>query len=307
MTRRPAVACRAASDRSELGSVDQVTGGIIDLARDQIADLVTVVDHALPGERFTPDELLAGCFDDPGAVLALSDGTGVASAVTRSFDGLVAGWIRLIAVAPDARRHGRGRALLTEAEQWAFDNGATELQLGGSAPFYFWPGVPGDAVEMLCLAEAARYTPAGGELNMVIPTAFRSPAPSGVVLRRVVDDPDAEAVVAFTQERWPWWVPELQRGIDQGGCHAAFDDGDRAVIGFACHSVNRAAWIGPMGTDAEGRGRGVGHALLSALCTDLMTANFREAEIAWVGPVRFYAKAGARVSRMFRQYRKQKP
>jgi GNAT superfamily N-acetyltransferase len=280
---------------------------IMDLDRTGVAQLLDLVDETLPGERFTTDELLAVCFDDPGVVLALSDGSGVVSAVTRSFDDLLVGWIRLIAVAPDARRHGLGRALLTAAEQWAFDAGATELQLGGSAPFYFWPGVPGDAVEMLCLAEAARYDPVGGELNMSIPTTFRAEAAPGTETRRVVDDPDSDAVVAFAQQRWPWWVAELERSIEQGGCHAAFDDGDRAVLGFASHSVNRAAWVGPMGTDVESRGRGVGHSLLSEVCTDLMTANFRDAEIAWVGPVRFYAKAGARVSRMFRLYRKRKP
>jgi GNAT superfamily N-acetyltransferase len=195
---------------------------------------------------------------------------------------------------------------MAAAEEWAFAQGAGEIHLGGSAPFYFWPGVPGDAVEMLCLAEAARYEPAGGELNMSIPTTFRAAAPDGVVLRRVVDDADADVVIAFTEAHWPWWVPELRRGIEQGGCHAAFDEGDRAVLGFACHSVNRAGWVGPMGTDPTSRGRGVGHALLGSLCIDLMTANFRDAEIAWVGPVRFYAKAGARVSRQFRLYRKRR-
>jgi GNAT superfamily N-acetyltransferase len=227
--------------------------------------------------------------------------------VTRTFGDTTVGWVKLLAVQPDARRCGHGRALLAAAESWAFDAGATEMQLGGSAPFYFWPGVPGDALEMLCLAEAARYDAIGGELNMSIPTTFRAPVPEGVEIRRVVDEVDAQTVVAFTNGRWPSWVDELRRGIEQGGCHAAIDDHDRAVLGFACHSVNRAGWIGPMGTDPERRGRGVGHALLSALCTDLMTANLRDAEIAWVGPVRFYAKAGARVSRMFRLYRKRKP
>lgn len=282
--------------------------GITELARAQVGDLFALVDEALPAERFTTDELLAGCYDDPGVVLWLPDGSGAVSAVTRSFDGeVVIGWVRLVAVAPDARRHGRGRALLAAAEDWLFDRGATEVQLGGAAPFYFWPGVPGDALEMLCLAEAARYDPVGGEVNMSIPTTFRSPVPDGVVVRRVVDEPDADAVVRFTDERWPWWVDELRRGIEQGGCHAAFDAADRSVVGFACHSVNRAAWVGPMGTDGATRGRGIGHALLGALCTDLMTANARDAEISWVGPVRFYAKAGARVSRMFRSYRKRKP
>lgn len=281
--------------------------GITELPRTQVADLLALVDDALPTERFTTDELLAGCYDDPGTVLWIPDGSGAVSAVTRTFDQTVVGWVRLVAVRPEARRHGRGRALLAAAEDWLFGEGASEVHLGGSAPFYFWPGVPGDAMETLCLAEAARYDPVGGELNMSLPTTFRAPVPDGVVLRRVVDDPDAEAVAQFTAAHWPWWIDELRRGIDQGGCHAAFDTSDRNVVGFACHSVNRAAWIGPMGTDAASRGRGTGHALLGAACIDLMTANFREAEIAWVGPVRFYAKAGARVSRMFRSYRKRKP
>jgi GNAT superfamily N-acetyltransferase len=285
----------------------QAVQGITELARSQVGELFALVDDALPRERLTSDELLAGCFDDPGAVLAFSDGSGAVSAVTRSFGELTIGWVRLIAVPSEARRHGRGRALLAAAEDWAYAQGATEMHLGESAPFYFWPGVPGDALEMLCLAEAARYDSVGGELNMSIPTTFRAPAPENVTVRRVVDDAEAEAVGTFIDEHWPWWLAEARRGIEQGGCHAAFDDRDRAVLGFACHSVNRAGWIGPMGTDAVRRGRGVGHALLGALCIDLMTANFRDAEIAWVGPVRFYAKAGARVSRMFRLYRKNKP
>ena len=281
--------------------------GISELDRTQVGDLFALVDEALPRERLTADELLAGCFDDPGVVLWLPDGSGAVSAVTRSYGDFTMGWTRLIAVSPDARRHGHGRALLAAAEEWAFSHGASEMHLGESAPFYFWPGVPGDAMEMLCLAEAARYEAVGGELNMSIATTFRAPVPDRVVLRRVVDDADAEVVTAFTERHWPTWVAELRRGIEQGGCHAAFDQDDRAVLGFACHSVNRAGWVGPMGTDVACRGRGVGHALLSALCIDLMTANFRDAEIAWVGPVRFYAKAGARVSRMFRLYRKAKP
>ena len=281
--------------------------GTTERSRSDIAQVSTLVDAALPGERFTADELLACCFDDPGIVLALADGSGVVSAVVRSFGDHHVGWVRLLAVHPGARRHGHGRALLAAAEEWAYDRGASEIQLGGSAPFYLWPAVPGDALDMLCLAEAARYEPTGAEINMTIPTTFRAPTPDGATVRRVVDDGDVDSVVSFAESHWPRWVPELRRGIEQGGCHAAFDERDRAVVGFACHSVNRASWVGPMGTDTERRGRGVGHALLSALCADLMTANFRDAEISWVGPVRFYAKAGARVSRMFRSYRKVKP
>jgi len=68
-----------------------------------------------------------------------------------------------------------------------------------------------------------------------------------------------------------------------------------------CHSVSRAGWVGPMATDPAWRGRGVGSAALGAICADLMAAGATSAEICWVGPVRFYAAAGATVSRAFRQ------
>ena len=56
-----------------------------------------------------------------------------------------------------------------------------------------------------------------------------------------------------------------------------------------------------MATHPDRRHRRVGAALLSELCRDLRTAGFNDAEIAWVGPVGFYAKtAGAAVSRVFR-------
>jgi hypothetical protein len=53
---------------------------------------------------------------------------------------------------------------------------------------------------------------------------------------------------------------------------------------------------------------GVGSALLSELCRDLMVAGHADAEICWVGPVGFYAKAaGASVSRVFRDLGKDRP
>jgi hypothetical protein len=56
-----------------------------------------------------------------------------------------------------------------------------------------------------------------------------------------------------------------------------------------------------MGTDPVQRHGGVGNALLSAIATDLMAAGLQSVEVAWVGPVGFYANAaGATVSRTFR-------
>lgn len=255
----------------------------------------------MPAEVLTEDELLALCWDDPGIVLADPSGDGVVvAAVTETTFGPV-GSVKLVLVEERARRQGLGRRLLAAAEEWCAGSGARAVQLGASVPAYLWPGVDVAMVPMLCLAEAAGYSPTGAELNMALPTTFRHEPPDGVRVDRVLDDDAAAATLAWAEQAWPHWVPELRRAIEQGGCFAAWGNDD-AVVGFACHSVNRAGWVGPMATDPTGRGTGVGSALLGSVCTDLMVAGFTEAEIAWVGPVRFYAKAGARVSRTFRTF-----
>lgn len=267
-----------------------------------LGELVDLVTAALPTEGLTDDELAACCFDDPGVVLASGDGAGAVSVVCRPAGAVSVAFVKLVAVRPEARREGLGRSLLTAAEAWAFEQGAVEIHLAGSAPAYLWPGVDTAMVPMLCLAEAAGYEPVGAELNMSLTTTFRAPLPEGVEVRRVLDDADATAVAETVSREWPHWGPELERAVEQGGCLAGWQGG--RVVGFGCHSVNRAGWIGPMGT-VPGAGRsGVGHAVLGLLCRDLMAAGFERAEIAWVGPVRFYAKAGAVTSRVFRTYRK---
>lgn len=280
---------------------------------ERVADLADLVTAAAPGERLTADELLACCWEDPGLVLGTAgDPDGAAAAVVRPAGDVAIGFVRLLVVHPGRRRVGLGRRLLAAAEDWLFDQGVAEVRLGGSAPFYLWPGVDVQALAMLCLAEAAGYEATGAELDLSMPTTFRAPVPEGVEVRRVLDDADVVAVRALVERQWPWWWPETARGIDGAGCFGAFgptagDAGaDPAAIGFACHSVNRAAWLGPMGVDPAARGHGTGHALLGAVAQDLMVAGWRDLEVAWIGPVRFYAAAGASVSRVFRTYRRRR-
>ena len=272
--------------------------------RERADELAALLDVALRGEELSSDELLGCCWDDPGIVLGAPGGQGAVCASFQDHGGRGIGFIKLIAVAPDARRQGVARSLLEAAHDWAFDQGAAEIRVGAAAPFYLWPGCDVAHVEALCLFESFRYWAVGAEVNMSCPTRFRSDAPAGVSIVRALDDSAIERGLALVRREWPNWVAEMSRAIEQGCCHLAFADGDasdEAALGFACHSVNRAGWIGPMGTDPTRQHSGVGSALLGQLCRDLQAAEFTEAEIAWVGPVSFYAKAaGARVSRVFR-------
>ena len=273
--------------------------------RARSADLAAVVDAALPGEGLTEDELVAVCWEDvdPTVVLGAADGTGVAAGVVH---GEVA-FVQLVAVAPDARRQGLGRALVDGLAAWARnEHGATTLAVGGCAPFYLWPGVDVHATPALCLFEALGFRARGAELNLSFPTAHRAPAPEGVEVRRALEEADVTAGLAFVATHWPNWVAETRRGIDHGACHLAWSEGgagDGEVIGFGCHSVNRLGWLGPMGTDPTRRSSGTGNALLGAIATDLMAAGLSSVEVAWIGPVRFYAKAaGATTSHAYRTF-----
>ena len=261
---------------------------------DRAPALAALVTAALPDEELSEDELLACCWDDPGVVLGAPDGSGAVSACVKQEGERRIAFVKLIAVAPEKRRAGTGRALMEALHEWAFEQeGAAEVRVGGSAPFYLWPGVDTEHLEALCLFESLGYWVTGGEVNMRVATSFRAEPPEGVVVRRAVDDADVARVLALIRRVWPWWEDEAARGIEHGCCHAAF--------GFACHSVNRAGWIGPMGTDPDRQHGGVGGAMLAQLCRDLQIAEYDHAEIGWVGPVSFYAKAaGARISRTFR-------
>ena len=260
-------------------------------------DLVAVLDEAFPGEQLSHDEVVACCYEDEGAVLGFTDGEGVVAVVARG----TSGYVKVLGVPPWSRGERRGRQLVTAAESWLFDRGCQSVTPGPSAPFYLWPGVDTRWTRALALFESAGYAPMGANLNMSFASTFRADPPEGIEVGRVLEGTDVDGVLALCAAYWPSWVPETRRGIDQGGAFAAVDRGSGEVIGFVCHSVNRAGWLGPMATDPSRQRGGVGSSLLSAVATDVRELGRPDVEVAWVGPVRFYARAaGAGVSRVFR-------
>jgi len=270
--------------------------------RTRLGEVATLFAGGLPDDPISDDDLLTVLWDDGGVVLADPDGRGMVAAVIRPVGDLSLGHVRAVVVDPACRRAGLGRRLLAGAEDWLAGQGVATALLAGEVPCYLWPGVDATAVGMLSLAEAARWQPRGSALNMSLPVSFRADPPDGVAVRRLLDDDDVVATRAFVAERWADWIDEFDRGIERGSVFAAWSDGE--PVGFCCHSVNRAGWLGPMGTDKPGRGRGLGAALVAGVCRDLQIAGFDRVEICWVGPVRFYAKLGATVSRVWRTYTK---
>ncbi|HUP84424.1 MAG TPA: GNAT family N-acetyltransferase [Acidimicrobiales bacterium] len=268
------------------------------------AELTSLCDAALPGENLTEDELRAVVWDgeSPTIVVGSADGAGAAAGLVRPVGGRSVGFVQLVAVRPDARRRGLGSALVSAIRDWAFkEHGCDGIGVGGGSPYYLWPGVDVQATAALCLFESLGFAPRGCEVNMAYPTRHRAEVPEGIELRRALEEDDVASGLAFVDRHWPNWVAEARRAVEHASCHLAIASSDGAVVGFGCHSVNRLGWLGPMGTDPERRHGGLGNALLGAIATDLMAAGLESVQVAWVGPVGFYANAaGASVSRTFR-------
>jgi GNAT superfamily N-acetyltransferase len=258
------------------------------------AELADLVRASLPDEDLTAGDLLTCCGGEGSVVLG--DGDAAAVVNVRHFGECGVAWILLMAVMPERQRQGLGRALVEQAAEYAQEQGALELHLGTAVPRYVWPGVDFRFTAALSLFESCGFQPYGAEVNMAISTAFRAPVPDGVVITRE----DGDGALELVREHHPMWEDEVARATENGVCIVARDPSG-VTLGLGCHSVNRHGHIGPMATDPKRQGAGIGHAVLGALCADVAEMHdLAETDISWVGPIGFYAQAGARVSRVFR-------
>jgi GNAT superfamily N-acetyltransferase len=259
--------------------------------------LAALCAAAMPEECLTAGELAHLCFGanehgDPDEVLG--DDRGAAVMQLQRFGEHVAAWLVLVAIHPDHQSRGLGKELVGAVVERARAAGAHDLLLASAIPRYVWPGVDTANTRAGMLLETLGFEREWVGINMAIDTAFRREPPPGVVVERETGvDAHEFAAAAFSH-----WVPELDRAVGLGTAFAA-RDADGRTVGFACHSVNRAGWIGPMATDPKLQHGGVGSTVLSALCADLEDRGVTTGEISWVSNLRFYGKCGARVSRVF--------
>lgn len=228
------------------------------------------------------------------------------------------GHVDLLAVAPQRRRRGVGRALVAEAERRLAGLGAVELLLAGNPPYYAWPGVDVRYTPAVCLALALGYRQDRTAWNMTADLSYdgspalRTTEPAearlaaqGVSVRRA-EPADLPALAAFARSTFGGaWDGELAGSVgrDGAGCHLAERDGE--ILGFAAWGSSRPSWFGPMGTAPAAEGSGIGGVLLRRCLADQRAAGIGAAQIGWVGPVPFYSgSAGARIERVFFLYRR---
>ena len=89
-------------------------------------------------------------------ILILRDESVVVGSIMVGFDGH-RGWVYYLAVAPDHRRHGHGRALMAAAEKWLRGQGAPKIQLmvrdGNVAALGFYEALGLERQELVTLGK----------------------------------------------------------------------------------------------------------------------------------------------------------
>jgi GNAT superfamily N-acetyltransferase len=265
---------------------------------DHLDEVIAIVESSF-AERLTAPELADVCWRDdvPTVVLARRSELGN-SVICVSAHGAAAA-IDLVAVAPAMRRRGVGSELVRAAMVWAVDQGCSTINAGGHPPFYLWTGIDRTWIGALSLFERLGFSRTGCVVNLSCATDLAVPPPTGVALvcpdaRQTVDALDR------CSRTYPLWVRELERAIERQTATLSIDDATGLVSGFACHSVTRLGWFGPIAVFPDRSRPGTGAALLAAALGQLRTAGFDRCEISWVGPISFYAKvADATFGRLF--------
>ncbi|MGC9358872.1 MAG: GNAT family N-acetyltransferase [Anaerolineae bacterium] len=248
-------------------------------------------------------------------LLAVCDGIpcGFAGASLREGQAVV----QLFGVIPEHRREGIGTRLLTELEARARDRGITRIQVTGVPGGYFYPGVPLDATPAICLLERCGYRTdrtCRVDMDVDLTTAdlntsarVEALAGQGVQVRRATRS-EVPAVARFAEQHFSRaWGIEVQGAVaadaDEPPLFAAWHQGE--VVSFAVYDTLGHARFGPTGTRPDMRQRGIGTVLLKLCLASMRSRGDLHAQIIWVGPIGFYARAvNARIHRAYWSYGK---
>ena len=281
--------------------------------------------HAeFPLDGMTRDNVAHQIFDDEGHEpthnLAAWDGDvlrGVLLGVTRGGRA----WIKALTIGADPEVPD---ALLAAFIAALRESCVAVIDVSGSAPFYFLPGVDARDTPSVAFYLRHEFRKVGEAFNMGCDLlggqwdtseAEKGLESHGYRLARLRAE-DGVAFAEFVGRRFsPGWATEALHALSNQPvtCHVAWHgerhSGERharRIVAFAAAEVTAPGWFGPMGTHPRHRRHGLGRILLHRCLADLRDLGYRRAEIGWVGPLGFYHRhCGAAVERVFWQYRKE--
>lgn len=225
-------------------------------------------------------------------------------------------YIKFMAVHNNQQRSGLGRDLYVQLEQKFIAQGATTVRFFDVPLNYYMPGIDPRYTKAVCFAEKMGFKRFGDSFNMEVDlknTHLETDETEALLRARNITvqratKSDKAQLLSFIKTHFTLWHHEIKNMYQQHpiAIHIARENG--TLIAFSGHSGNNMdrAWFGPMGTDPEKRGRGVGAVLLKRCLHDLRLKGFDTATIPWVAPIAFYAHhVNAEIERLFWRYEKQ--
>ncbi len=290
---------------------------IRELAEADLPALLDLCQRTLPWDMFTPTLLRRRVLEEPNRVpayqLAAWDNKRLAGVilggVRETEEGPMA-WIRLVTVDPAYRRRGLASQLLEELEGRLRADGLKRLRIGNSAPNYFWPGLDVRFTSAYCFFERHGFYRIGEAVDMEVDLTARDwdtsaeearLAREGYTIRRLQPE-DREAFSTWLREKWnPIWYYEALSSYENDPISTFVATREGQICAFASYNVTMFEnGFGPMGTEPDLRGRGIGRVLFHRCMRDMKALGHRTADICWVGPIAFYARvADAWIHRVF--------
>lgn len=225
------------------------------------------------------------------------------------------GYIKLVCVDSNERRKGYARTLYNIIEKKFAECGVKTIRVYESYPNYFMPGVDPFSTEAVCFFERLGFKKIGDTSNLTADltsqnfdvtyeeTKLNS---EGIIFRRA-ENSDKEKLISWLNENFPAWIGEVSSAYQNTPITLFICEYEGNITAFSAHECNNkgTGWFGPMGTDAQLRGKGIGGILLKKCLKDMKEMGFVKAIIPWVGPIPFYMHyANAKVDRVFWRYEK---
>jgi ribosomal protein S18 acetylase RimI-like enzyme len=272
-----------------------------------LPELRAIAAESLDRERVDPAGVADLLFARPGVapslrLVATLDATVIGFCFASATDGV--GYLDGLAVRPAVRRRGAASALIAKACARLAAQGSRLVKTGGNNWYYAWPGIDLDYTAAVRLVEHLGFHRESLAHNMDVDLAGWVPHRCQSVRRGTAAD--LPAVGALVHKHFdPVWEHEMRRALSRTTPTAFVAEHAGRIVGFAGYDVYRPDLFGPLGTDPADRGRGVGRALLRACLDDMAAAGLAVAQVSWVGPADFYAKAvDARIGRTFAVFTK---
>ena len=221
--------------------------------------------------------------------------------------------LKLFAVDREHRRSGLGSMMLAEIEELFRSGGAERVRILNCSPYYFTPGLDPRYTEAFCFLQSRGYTAERYVHNMKVDLtandfdtsqAEAQLAKKGFKMRRLEHEEE--------QTFYEWMLGTWSQNWTAEACNSlkntpvttfvALDSRDN-IRGFATYDVTMfRGGFGPTGVEESLRGLGIGKVLFLRCLQDMKARGYPRCEIAWVGPISFYAHtAGARICATFMQ------